>query len=544
MGVLDQLQALPRSAIAWFLLALLRLVWTLVGQNGYLHPDEFFQSIQIVTEDLFDQTPNRTWEFTSDNPIRNIAIPYVVYGFPIKFLSILIGLDVVGLNTDNLIMFPRMSITVLSFLNDYFLFKSAQILKINANFVLVLFASSYVTLVYLTHTFSNSIETFLFTILVYLVLLDQNSRSKRFIAIVLVVGVFNRPTFVLYSIVPLACYLAQNVKSRTLTCLTMTSARIAIELVVYAVPTAALLVAIDTFYYRQSLVLDLGHFDLKNIVVTPLNFFLYNINSGNLELHGAHKFYQHAVVNCFLLFGLNYVVFLCQLGERSTSKFVYWSFIVPLIGFTFISHQEPRFLLPLIIPVCLLTSQVTAKHASVAFTWSLFNFLLAIVYGIYHQGALIKSIDYVNGIFQHTANSNINTHVIFYHTYMVPAYLINVQQATDHNPLKNVHDLMSSLDVDQLETRIQGIVAESHKSDLALFLLAPSTFDIDLCSKQRKFRYEILYKFLFHAQFESVAKQVEMISCRKESCNFECKNMNFIELFIFSLTLNFYQIIV
>ena len=36
-------------------------------------------------------------------------------------------------------------------------------------------ASSYVTLVYLTHTFSNSIETFLFAALVYLVVKKHNS---------------------------------------------------------------------------------------------------------------------------------------------------------------------------------------------------------------------------------------------------------------------------------------------------------------------------------------------------------------------------------
>jgi phosphatidylinositol glycan class Z len=548
MGFVSDIQAASTSTIIWILLALLRLLWTLIGQNGYIHPDEYFQSIQIVTEDLFNQqNPNRTWEFTSDNPIRNIAIPYIIYGFPIKLLSILVNANIVSLSTDNLILYPRLSITLVSYLNDYYLYKCAKILKVDKISVLVLFGSSYITLVYLTHTFSNSIETCLFTMLIYSVLLEQTSRTRSLIGLIMVVGVFNRPTFILYSIVPVGYCIHAKLTSYKPRWMLKAIVTAIIDLAVYAVPVALLFTCIDTFYYNKLSAFDFDGLSTTNLVLTPLNFVLYNIDSSNVQSHGAHSFYRHATINCMLLFGFNYILFLFQYKNR-VSQFLYHAFVVPLICFTFISHQEPRFLLPLVVPICLLTSEKTFKHTHMAFTWFAFNFVLAIVYGVYHQGALIKSIDYVNGIFHHAANSNINTHVIYYNTYMVPAYLVNVvQQHTtiQHNSVKNIYDLMSSLSVGQLETKIQEIVDANKKSDLALFLFAPAVVDFDLCNRmERKFRYEIIYNFLFHAQFESFDKQVDMMTGKRESCNFNCTNMNPIERFLFSFTLNFYQIIV
>lgn len=32
----------------WMAVVALRLVWTAIGQLGYIHPDEFFQTVEIV----------------------------------------------------------------------------------------------------------------------------------------------------------------------------------------------------------------------------------------------------------------------------------------------------------------------------------------------------------------------------------------------------------------------------------------------------------------------------------------------------------------
>ena len=36
----------------WFILVLLRIGWSLVPQSGYIHPDEFFQTVEVVTGKL------------------------------------------------------------------------------------------------------------------------------------------------------------------------------------------------------------------------------------------------------------------------------------------------------------------------------------------------------------------------------------------------------------------------------------------------------------------------------------------------------------
>lgn len=32
----------------WLILILIRILWTLYGQQGYIHPDEFFQSTEVL----------------------------------------------------------------------------------------------------------------------------------------------------------------------------------------------------------------------------------------------------------------------------------------------------------------------------------------------------------------------------------------------------------------------------------------------------------------------------------------------------------------
>ena len=38
----------PSGLWLWFVLAVGRFLWALLPQTGYIHPDEFFQSVEIV----------------------------------------------------------------------------------------------------------------------------------------------------------------------------------------------------------------------------------------------------------------------------------------------------------------------------------------------------------------------------------------------------------------------------------------------------------------------------------------------------------------
>ena len=44
----------PSLRSLWLFSCGLRVVWTLFGQNGYIHPDEFFQGPEVVAGDVLD----------------------------------------------------------------------------------------------------------------------------------------------------------------------------------------------------------------------------------------------------------------------------------------------------------------------------------------------------------------------------------------------------------------------------------------------------------------------------------------------------------
>ena len=43
---------MPKARLMWCVLIALRCLWTLVPQTGYIHPDEFFQSVEVVAGNL------------------------------------------------------------------------------------------------------------------------------------------------------------------------------------------------------------------------------------------------------------------------------------------------------------------------------------------------------------------------------------------------------------------------------------------------------------------------------------------------------------
>ncbi len=47
-----------------------RIVMVFMPQSGYIHPDEFFQSVEVVTGDVLGTDTVRTWEFNVTAPIR------------------------------------------------------------------------------------------------------------------------------------------------------------------------------------------------------------------------------------------------------------------------------------------------------------------------------------------------------------------------------------------------------------------------------------------------------------------------------------------
>lgn len=134
-------------------LAFLRVFLAVAPQTGYIHPDEYFQSLEVVvgelmlvsvlsrriemclveynictllvSGDVFKADRSQIWEFDLNFPIRNVVIPYVIYGIPCLLTKwVLTLLKITGPVSPYLLVIPpRLCICLLSFLVDYSLIK-------------------------------------------------------------------------------------------------------------------------------------------------------------------------------------------------------------------------------------------------------------------------------------------------------------------------------------------------------------------------------------------------------------------------------------
>lgn len=141
------------------LLVLVRLWFAL--SPSYLHPDENFQGPEVIAGEIFSYPVRRTWEFTSEHPIRSVFPLWPVYGLPMLLLRWLwIGNGNDGEIPPIAVFWTlRVLMFVLSFvLEDWAIHELIQSPR-HRRVAILLVASSYVTWTFQTHTFSNSIET-------------------------------------------------------------------------------------------------------------------------------------------------------------------------------------------------------------------------------------------------------------------------------------------------------------------------------------------------------------------------------------------------
>ncbi|XP_011866784.1 PREDICTED: GPI mannosyltransferase 4 [Vollenhovia emeryi] len=402
-----------RIGLYW-ILAALRIALTFASQTGYIHPDEFFQSIEVISGDHFDIDVYKPWEFNATFPIRSIFIPQVVVGFPYAILNRLSPytfhfLDLSLKRPYFFVLFPRLFMCALSFLSDYFLYKICCIYGQNYRVRLVTYASSYVMLTYATRTLSNSIELVLTAALLYFVsrcmaysekvvwqsdylsekyseatttvdrvkyyklraLLPSHSLNDCFVlATITVIGIFNRPTFIAFAFVPIFFWLQRGLNSKS-----VGFRDFHIRMFVFilcGLPAAMFFILVDSFYFGYLTMGEIGQLEIgiNNFVVTPVNFLKYNANVKNLETHGLHPRFLHFLVNIPLLFNVLGIIGLLTLVKmirsglkaqwlhlprlQSIVGLMTFTFVVPVALLSLFPHQEPRFIIPVLFPLVFL----------------------------------------------------------------------------------------------------------------------------------------------------------------------------------------------
>ncbi len=106
----------------------------------------------------------------------------------------------------------------------------------------------------------------------------------------------------------------------------------------------------------------------------------------------------------------------------------HWTIVSGLILLSCAPHQEPRFLLPLIVPLVYLYGRdVIGRSRSLLALWIVFNLACYIFFGWLHQGGLLQSLlntDDLIGVRNEIASRHHPLRVfIYYKTYMPPTFL-------------------------------------------------------------------------------------------------------------------------
>ncbi|XP_058518065.1 GPI mannosyltransferase 4 isoform X2 [Ochotona princeps] len=442
------------ARVLWGGLGLLRVLWCLLPQKGYVHPDEFFQSPEVMAEDVLGLQAMRPWEFYPSSSCRTVVFPLLTSGSAFWLLRFLeeLGLRTGPVSSYTLLVGPRLLLTALSFTLDWAVYHLAPLWGADRWNALLLLSGSYVTLVFYTRTFSNAIEGLLFTCLLMLVSPRVAwSRTPRIPALgpwwhrwllggVLAAGFFNRPTFLAFALVPFFLWCSHGAKKSGFESLSQE----ALLLLPGVALTAVMFVTLDSWYFSQLS-------SSSMLVLTPLNFLHYNLDPQNLAKHGTHARLTHLAVNGFLLFGVLHAQALWAAWQqlqvclqasarvgllRMLSAPSLWSsprdcllllYFTPLVLLSAFSHQEARFLIPLLVPLVLLCSPRTQPVP-----WKgalfLFNALGALFFGYLHQGGLVPSLEYLEQVVHAPVLPSMSTHytLLFAHTYMPPQHLLHI----------------------------------------------------------------------------------------------------------------------
>ncbi|RWS06863.1 GPI mannosyltransferase 4-like protein, partial [Dinothrombium tinctorium] len=424
-------------------------------EHGYIHPDEFFQFSEPIAANVLNSKAFIAWELTATQPIRSVFLPLLITGSCFKLIALCTNWPSPWL----LLVVPRLVMTLLSFVADFCLYRICDLIDHKTNKAsLYIFATSYLTLCYCTHTFTNAIELILLSILMLFVV--KSSKRKQAvhasaIGLILCVGLFNRPTFGCFAIVPLMFWLFSE-KSLSLTKVIANGTSI--------LPSFAFMfifsVLIDTLYYRNESTFDdlntlISRMEYEQIfdkiVITPMNFINYNIRPTNLQKHGLHPRYQHSIINVPLAFTMLGMLAYSDLLKFFSGVFnrklhvkfdkikvlMILTFVIPLILLSLIPHQEPRFLLPCLIPLCVVYSKKLYESKTSLFLWIVLNSVLVIIYGYVHQAGVTKALFEMHQELKTVENSS-QVDIIIARTYLPPQHLLNIR-ANDSKV--QIHDL-------------------------------------------------------------------------------------------------------
>lgn len=348
------------------------LIFAFAGPS-YIHPDELFQSQEIILAAAGQRYANVPWEFADVKiPSRSVVPPAVFVGFPLAVAGWLgqhspeisavnwVASSGVAIRESNVV--PRIFVASLTVLGVIASFKIAAAHQISAPATAAALISSWVGCIMMGRPFSNSTEG-----LVLLVLLLLAVRLRRIIAVggsalsiatmslalgtVAAFGLFVRFTFAAFALPTVILCAAEAAwvacGRRPVQRAKGMSARLhgaaafgwmqftllAVFAVLGAVICITAIVAVDSVFFGGfASVSDLADTVLAALTgssatamarltaglrIAPWNNFVYNLDPANLAQHGIHPRFQHALVNGHIMYGPAWLLVWAFVGTAS-----------------------------------------------------------------------------------------------------------------------------------------------------------------------------------------------------------------------------------
>jgi GPI mannosyltransferase 4 len=526
---------------------------------GYIHPDEFFQGGQEL---WFGCPPYRTWEFQSENALRSVVPPTIMTWLPLHLFAKIRGVGLDDLSGWYVWIVPRVACAILSIIAvDGSIWALSQTTNSKMDtgksqgvpIPVLMVASAWPTMALLIRPFSNAMETWILALLFRAVLFEQRDKKSSqakvtifqclTIGVLSALGIFTRFTFIFFAF-PIILYLGFRMVSE----LQMWD-----RLVKAVITCFAFVVVVMDIMER-----DTRFYDSSAPVLTPWNMMSYNSRVENLQEHGIHPRWTHALVNMFLLYGpMTLMVYLSLLWttsltsgtskevtgpdqsarSRTTTYLSKWIILVGLGALSLAPHQEPRFLLPLIVPLSLLSDdpRLHGRHRRwIVYLWVAFNASMLIFFGVLHQSGVVPSLiafGSVPALLQRSPSA-----LAFYHVYMPPTFLSRTAFGCRNIPFV---DLNGSRDIASLRETLSTILLcdnEHSRSDSYLHLVSSPLLEYldenlwllgDRSCVIPGFACESIWEFGAHLSLENLPTMTELLRARLPLAIYEisCKNI-------------------
>lgn len=414
---------------------------------SYIHPDEHFQGPELLADHVLGWATKRTWETTIDTPVRSYFVAGIVYGLPMMFIETMFASSTI--DPIRVLYCLRLVFALGSWILSDMAIDRLTRTKQHRLAALFFYATSYVSWTYQSHTFSNSVET---VVLLWCLLIIHELQTKRpswchrladasLLGALVSFGIFNRVSFPAFLIIPglrILPWLLRNPMALVAMgfAFVITSiVAIYVDTVFYSVinnldGATTTVTETITQFMDEANVMAAAPKD-ANLVITPLNLFLYNVDSSNLATHGLHSRFTHLFVNLPELMGPALILLISTKYLRSLPL---QSALSGLVVLSLVPHQEGRFIIPVIPLLCCCLDFSILQKSKVCYklffaVWFVFNILMAGLMGMFHQGGIIPAQTFISSLTHNdqslsVASGSLDLICIWWKTYSPPIWLL------------------------------------------------------------------------------------------------------------------------